>query len=160
MGAADWLRTKVVTKLARLNITVPDELYERMEKWRDRLNLSRICQDAISRELNKIEEIPEEVRNMHEALSRLGEQKAKADRSSFRRGVHDGLEWAREAEYASLKRWGEQTVTAEWIEEALRGPAAHKIVAYRDDVTWEIKPYGEGWIAGVRQFWDRVKHRL
>ncbi len=146
--------------MARLNITVPEELYARMEKWRDRLNLSRICQEAISRELNKIEEIPEEVRNMHEALSRLGQQKAKADRSSFRKGVYDGLEWARQAEYAFLKRWGEQAITDESLEEALRGPAARTAAANRNDATWEIKPYGEGWIAGVRQFWERVKHRL
>ena len=41
--------------MARLNITVPDELYERIEKWRERLNLSRICQDAIGREIDKLE---------------------------------------------------------------------------------------------------------
>lgn len=146
--------------MARLNITVPDELYDRIEKWRDRLNLSRICQDAIGRELDKIEVIPDEVRKMNEALSRLGQQKAKADRSCFRKGVYDGLEWARQAEYASLKRWGEQDATIESIEEALRGPAARSVSAHRDDPTWEPKPYGEGWTAGVRQFWDRAKNRL
>ncbi len=146
--------------LARLNITVPDALYDRIEKWRDRLNLSRVCQEAISRELDKIEEIPAEVRIMNEALSRLGQQKAKADRSSFRKGVYDGLEWARQGDYASLKRWGEQAVTAELIEQALRGPAARTAAAHRDDPTWEPKPYGEGWSAGVRQFWERAKSRI
>jgi post-segregation antitoxin (ccd killing protein) len=47
--------------MPRLNITVPQDLYDRLEKWRDRLNLSRICQDALARELARLEEIPDEV---------------------------------------------------------------------------------------------------
>lgn len=146
--------------MARLNITVPDELYERIEKWRERLNLSRICQDAIARELDKLELVPGEVREMQEALSRLGEQKAKVERSCFRKGVYDGLEWAREADYPVLKRWGEQLQSDPAWEEVLRGPAAEAAAAHSEDIDWHAQPYAEGWIAGVQQFWNRAKQRL
>jgi hypothetical protein len=146
--------------VARLNITVPDELYERVEKWRERLNLSRICQAAISREIEKLELVPEDVRQMHQALSRLGQQKAKVERSCFRKGVYDGLEWARQAEYAVLKRWGEQAASAGAPDEALRGPAAGSASAHSNAIDWHPQPYAEGWIAGVRQFWDRARNRL
>lgn len=146
--------------MARLNITVPDELYQRIEKWRDRLNLSRLCQDAISREIDKLELVPEDVRQMHEALSRLGEEKANVERSCFRKGVYDGLEWAREAEYAALKQWGEQAPEADALEAALRGPAADAAAAHSSGIDWHPQPYAEGWIAGVRQFWGRAKNRL
>jgi len=146
--------------LARLNITVPDELYQRIERWRDRLNLSRLCQDAISREIDKLELVPEDVRQMQEALTRLGQEKANVERSCFRKGVYDGLEWARQAEYAALKRWGEQDASGGVLDEALRGPAAGSAVAHSRNVDWHPQPYAEGWIAGVRQFWDRAKNRL
>jgi hypothetical protein len=143
-----------------LNITVPDELYERIENWRERLNLSRICQDAISRELDKLELVPEDVRRMQEALSRLGKEKAKVERSCFRMGVYDGLDWARQADYVALKRWGEQTPQAEALEEVLGGPAADAAASHRDKADWHAQPYAEGWIAGVHQFWERAKNRL
>lgn len=146
--------------LARLNITVPDELYERIERWRERLNLSRICQDAIAREIDKLELVPEDVRRMQQALSRLGEQKAKVERACFRKGVYDGLEWAREADYPLLKRWGEQPAAMEAIEEVLRGPAAATAARHSEADDWHPEPYGEGWIAGVQQFWERAKKRL
>jgi post-segregation antitoxin (ccd killing protein) len=146
--------------LARLNITIPDELHVRIEKWRERLNISRVCQDAIRRELDKLEQLPEEVRHMHEALSRLGQQKARVERSSFRKGVHDGLEWARQAEYPLLKHWGERTADGEFLGEVLKGPAASAAATHSGDAAWEPKPYAEGWIAGVQQFWERARSRL
>jgi len=145
--------------LARLNITVPDELYERVERWRDRINLSKICQEAIARELSKLEELPDEVRNMQEALTRLGREKATVERSCFRQGVFDGLEWARGAEYAALRRWGERQGNGA-VEEALRGPAAESAARHEDESSWDAKPYAEGWMAGVQQFWQRAKKNL
>jgi hypothetical protein len=145
--------------LARLNITVPDELYERVERWRDRINLSKVCQDAIARELDKLEHLPDEVQNMHEALTRLGREKAKVERSCFRKGVFDGLEWARGAEYGLLKRWGEHQGNGA-VEEALRGPAAESASQHEDNPSWDARPYAEGWMAGVQQFWQRAKKNL
>lgn len=145
--------------MARLNITIPDELSERVERWRDGLNLSRVCQEAISRELDRLEQIPVEVISMHAALARLGREKAKVEQSSFRKGVHDGLEWARGAEYALLKRWGKRHGDAVF-DEALRGPASGSASRHENDPTWDPKPYAEGWIAGVNQFWERAKKRL
>lgn len=146
--------------MPRLNITVPQELYERIDRWRDRLNLSRICQEAIARELSKLEEIPDEVRTMHEALDRLQREKAAAERSWFRRGVHDGLEWARGAEYGTLKRWGGERIMPESIQQVLSGPAKEAAGRYIDDQAWDSVRYGEGWLTGVNQFWIRVKDRI
>lgn len=146
--------------MARMNITIPDELYGRLERWRDRVNVSRICQDAITRELNKLEELPSEVTQMQRALARLGQQKAQVDRLSFRKGVYDGLEWARDAEYPALKQWGEQTADEDALESVLRGPAAAKASGYVNDASWEASPYAEGWLAGVHQFWERAKKHL
>lgn len=146
--------------MARLNITIPDDLHERIDRWRERLNISRICQDAIRRELDKLEQIPGEVQDMHAALSRLGQQKAKIERSCFRKGVHDGLEWARQADYADLKRWGERQPNGELLDEVLRGPATDSAAGHETEVAWEPRPYAEGWIAGVHQFWERARNRL
>jgi hypothetical protein len=97
---------------------------------------------------------------MHEVLGRLGREKASAERAWFRRGVHDGLEWARRAEYGPLRRWGGEPATPETAEQALEGPAVDTARRYQEDSAWDPRPYGEGWLTGVQQFWSRVKNRI
>lgn len=146
--------------MARLNITVPSELYNRIEKWRDRLNLSRICQEAIAREIAKLEDIPGEVRELQEVLARLEREKAAMERRWFRQGVQDGLNWGKGADYAALKRWGTAPISPETIREAVAGVAKDSAGKYTEDPSWDAIPYGEGWLTGVAQLWARVKDRL
>ncbi|HEV7214100.1 MAG TPA: hypothetical protein VGP33_03165, partial [Chloroflexota bacterium] len=41
--------------MARLNLTVPDPLYERLDRLRDRVNVSKICATALEKELDMLE---------------------------------------------------------------------------------------------------------
>jgi hypothetical protein len=41
----------------KLTITIPDELGERLEQWRDRMNISRVCAEAIAEEIDRLESI-------------------------------------------------------------------------------------------------------
>ena len=40
--------------MARLSISIPDELYERLERHRDQLNLSRICAASLQDEVERL----------------------------------------------------------------------------------------------------------
>ncbi len=44
--------------MARLNLTVPDPLYERLEQVRDRVNVSKVCAVALEKELDMIQARP------------------------------------------------------------------------------------------------------
>ena len=39
----------------KLTITIPDELSERLELWRDRMNISKVCAEAIAEEIGRLE---------------------------------------------------------------------------------------------------------
>ena len=39
----------------KLTITIPDELGERLEPWRDRMNISKVCAEAIEEEIGRLE---------------------------------------------------------------------------------------------------------
>jgi hypothetical protein len=39
----------------KLTITIPDELGERLELWRDRMNISKVCAEAIAEEIGRLE---------------------------------------------------------------------------------------------------------
>jgi hypothetical protein len=42
----------------------------------------------------------------------------------------------------------------------LRGPAAESAARHEEEPSWDAKPYAEGWMAGVQQFWQRAKKSL
>jgi hypothetical protein len=77
--------------MARVNISIPDALYERLDRQRDRINASRVCASALEKELDMIEgraaiadpEIAQLVQRLQTARERW-----------YARGREDGRRWA------------------------------------------------------------------
>ncbi len=77
--------------MARLNITIPDPLYERLEQVRDRLNISKICANALEKELTMLEgRRPITDPKIAQLLQRL-----QGDHERwYQRGYEDATQWA------------------------------------------------------------------
>ena len=77
--------------MARLNITLPDLLYARLEQLRDRINLSKVCAVALEKEVTMLEGQPTITDpRIAQLLQRL-----QSTRERWRqRGSEDGLQWA------------------------------------------------------------------
>jgi post-segregation antitoxin (ccd killing protein) len=41
--------------MPNLTISISDELYTRMEQWRDRINISQVCEKALAKETHRLE---------------------------------------------------------------------------------------------------------
>ena len=77
--------------MARMNISVPDPLYERLDRLRDRVNASKVCASALEKELDMIEgrtaladpDIEQLVQRLQGTRERW-----------YERGREDGKQWA------------------------------------------------------------------
>lgn len=89
--------------MGRINLYIADALEERMAGYRDRLNWSRIAQEAFEQAI-KIEEMKGE--NMQEAqLERLRVSRKANAETNHARGFARGKEWALDrAEFDELER--------------------------------------------------------
>src|SRR5690349_16319221 len=77
--------------MARLNITIPDALYERLEELRDRINLSKVCANALEKEVAMLERQPNITDpRIAQLLKRLQGTKERW----YQRGREDGIQWA------------------------------------------------------------------
>jgi hypothetical protein len=77
--------------MARLNITIPDALYERLEQIRDRINLSKVCANALEKEVAMLERQPNITDpRIAQLLKRLQGTKERW----YQRGHEDGIQWA------------------------------------------------------------------
>jgi hypothetical protein len=113
--------------VARLNITLPDPLYERLKRLEDRVNASKVCSVALERELDMIEARPETTDpDIQRAIDRL---QSAADRWRDR-GRRDGRCWAieeatrdelRELDNSSTITWpksfNRESAIADWIKQ-------------------------------------------
>ncbi len=77
--------------MARMNISVPDPLYERLDRLRDRVNASKVCASALEKELDMIEGRPALADpDIERLLSRLEGTRERW----YGRGRDDGKRWA------------------------------------------------------------------
>ena len=77
--------------MARLNITLPDTLYARLEQLRDRINLSKVCALALEKEVTMLEGQP----NISDPrIARLLQRLQSTRERWHQRGSEDGLQWA------------------------------------------------------------------
>lgn len=101
--------------MARLNISVPDPVYERLDRLRDRLNASRVCTAALEQELDRIEGRPAApaAQKLGHIVDRIVDRLEGKRDEWYRRGREDGQVWA--AEVASLKEL--HRVGEEWTDD-------------------------------------------
>ena len=89
----------------RINISIPDELYERLQEYKGRVNVSKVCQDAISDVIRKKETFKRSVTEMpelEEIIERLRKEKNYSRHKVFELGEMVGISWAKQADYETL----------------------------------------------------------
>lgn len=84
-----------------ITISVPDDLAAQVEKWRDRMNISKVCQKALETGIFRLEHLPKFGKDLEETLERLRTEKER----SYSVGWEVGVEYVKnEVDLAELRR--------------------------------------------------------
>lgn len=84
-----------------ITITVPDELGAKLEKWRDRMDISKVCQKALQTAVFRLEHSPNFGKDLEATLERLRTEKE----NSYSVGWEVGVEYVKnEADLAEVRR--------------------------------------------------------
>lgn len=89
----------------RINISISDELHDRLQVFKDDINVSNICQKAITEIVERKEDFRKRMKEspeMESTLERLKKQKYGNQGILLKRGEKDGEEWAKIAHYDEL----------------------------------------------------------
>ncbi len=91
----------------KFNLSVPDELAEKIEARREYLgNLSALFQDAVMEKIHKQEEFERRLKgdvDMQAVVERLKQEKMDVEGDYREQGQRAGLAWAKAASYSDLK---------------------------------------------------------
>lgn len=167
--------------MARLNISVPDELYKRLDRIRDRVNASKVCSAALEKELDMVDgnallARPDDSR-VERLVARLRQQQDETQRR-FAQGREDGEAWALETATLNELHLLEQSAAGiNHIDpnqfdpedvEGLEDDLPESFLATRagsDDDPRRMDAmargvYVLGWFRGVGELWNAARGRL
>lgn len=156
----------------RITVTVPRDLFNRLQEVKDGINISRVCQEGLAMAVKL-----EEIKNMKgdDSMKALAEklkvQKKASQKQDKEAGFEAGHERALEFDYEDFKIF-------ENIAAALkgwRGDPFQLVASFIDpdcfeEFFWDrdrnaefftdFDAYLEGFIGGVMEVWGRVKYKI
>lgn len=154
----------------KVTVSIPDMLHEKMEKWRESFNLSKMFQDAVTDAIQKKEELQKRIRedlDLNQIVERLRQEKMHSEGKYQETGKIDGVRWARAAHYEDLmyaRAWDDfagaakDRVLGDYFTEKLRTSGLMEGTAEGDNPY--LRVYLEGWKSGVEQFWSEICDKL
>ena len=92
----------------RINVSVPDDLFEQIKNYKDDLNLSGIFQKAVAEKIEakeKYRQFKEQKRgkSMQDIISRLKKEKEEFETSSYEDGRKEGYALATDLNFEELQ---------------------------------------------------------
>jgi hypothetical protein len=156
----------------RINISVPDDLYQKIQTFKERLHVSRICQEALLRAI-RIEEMRSQVDDDIEQLAIVfKEERKEYSQKFYEEGFRDGMkdafktdyEWMcqvayrRDAPPEEVFEIGASKDTDEKLANNAFETADMTDDGYLLDDAHDF--YVEGWVAGFIDVWYRVCAKL
>jgi hypothetical protein len=140
--------------MARINVSVPDSLRERMSALDQQVNWSEVAQLAFEREIIAHNNL--EIEDMEQVIERLKVSKAEHEKAENELGKKEGHEWAcRVASYGDLKKVSDLELVgsgfATQFDEALGNDWRNRVSFWIDEETGRVRPPSDEYVFG---FWD------
>ncbi len=165
----------------RINISIPGELNERMSHFKDRLNMSRICQEAIAHVV-RLEEIKAKaIPDIDSLAARLKEEKMQYGKDFIEKGFECGIKDAygmsldtfleiqffREGDYLGKLAQNQMctyedmfSFASKKTEKSLEDLENDNYAGDKWGLETMLQPtkfFVSGWLKGVGHIWDKVK---
>ncbi len=154
----------------KVTISIPDMLHEKLEKWRESFNLSKMFQDAVSEAIQKKEEFQKRIRedlDLGQVVERLRREKMQSEGNYFESGKNDGIQWAKTAHYDHLQYALQWTNLENATKDQVLGDYfrhIHQSNRLLDSSTYCTSEYFlnylQGWKQGIEQLWEEVREKL
>ena len=151
-------------------ILLPDDLFEKIEKLKDSIDISEVCSRALQKEIDKMEKQQKQEIPMERGRIEIKVETEDYIRLWKARGFEDGI---RDAEtfnyrafmeilnvYKSLESVPDRFSPDEMIPGEIYDSILHPRLKDLEDTSPERRNYLIGWIEGVVRKWNMVKDRF
>lgn len=156
----------------KITLSVPDELHEKMDKWRSSINFSKTFQKAIDSIIAKKENFNKrliEDIDLSDVLKRLKKEKLDFEEKYKNLGKNLGFEWSKAAHYTDLiyavdwKPKGDPTKDdrlGNYFSSVISSDPYLKTKKIIDEKNENLTKLLIGWKEAVTEFWIEIKDKL
>ena len=159
----------------KITISVPDELHDKMQTYKNEFNFSKIFQETMADQIKRKEDFQRRLKedvDMGATIERLKRQKAELEQDLYEVGKKEGLRFAQSAHYEDLVKAIDLEIihgtTRDIFDTELFEDYFNEIeeglgFETRLDIggiTDEFSQYVQGWLEGVQAFWNEVCDKL
>jgi hypothetical protein len=141
-----------------INISLPEELFERLKEVKNQINVSGVCQNALETEIEFCE-LKMKGSTMS-TIERLTRQKEQFDEKYIEQGKAAGIKDAGEMDYEDLMEVvnaNERIYKTDYYQNEMEDQLKE---ISNDDPAFNEDKYLEGWVEGVNEFWEEIKDEL
>jgi hypothetical protein len=151
--------------MPRITISIPADLKDQLAEGRVRkgLNVSRICQEALRREVRRVLQLPLDLERMDLLLSRLRQQREQLQDQWFGMGANDARAWVEErASYQEMAGLGELGMQNRQSALKRRPPLAlsESLQNLASQEGFNQESYTKGWATALGLMWEAIKDKL
>lgn len=151
--------------MPRITISIPADLKNQLAEGRVRkgLNVSRICQEALRREVRRVLHLPLDLERMDLVLSRLRQQREQLQDQWFGLGANDARAWVEErASYREVAGLGELGMQNRVSALNRRPPLAlsESLQNLSSQEGFNRESYTKGWATALGLMWEAIKDKL
>lgn len=166
----------------KFNLSVPDDLAEKIERKREHLgSLSAIFQKAVAEKIKTKEEFEQRLEGeeeMVEIIKRLKKEKAALEGNYLERGREEGLRWAKAASYEDLEYAARRfdptdkdglydpsiplhdDILGHYFIDSLEGDHLTNPESDEDELNEFAKQWLTGWLQAVAEFWSHIEPKV
>jgi len=154
----------------KINVSIPDKLLTRMEPFRDRLAISRICQRAIERAIQLEEVAVMDIPEREKLIKRLQIERVESPQIWQETGFRHGVEDANKLHFEDFNfisnvyigmLFPEDKRDDSYVSKSINVLKGYEVVIDRIKIMKsegiDIDIYMRGWIQGVMEIWKQIK---
>ncbi|MDA3955833.1 hypothetical protein [Oceanispirochaeta sp.] len=154
----------------KITLTVPDDLYHKIDRWRSGFNLSRIFQDAVGDAIRKKEDFQKrmgEDTSLNDVIARLKKEKENWEERLAFQAEKAGTFWASNAHYEDLilavNTKEDQVLQIPQVQKQI-SDTIQQLCQFPEALQERLEnikaTVQEGWLKGVKNFWETVGDKL
>jgi len=149
--------------MAKISIHIPDDVLAKVRKHKDRLNISRVCSNALLKEVEIVSNIPPMVDETKALIERLRQGMQAQQLTSFNLGVKLAQSYMSKVSYDRLRASGtfvpsnnKPIVLPNEVEEYLERFSLEK----KSKHPLHRQSFLRGWHVVMKRTWETVKDKI
>ncbi|MBU2560753.1 MAG: hypothetical protein KKD17_00495 [Nanoarchaeota archaeon] len=149
--------------MAKISIHIPDDVLARVREHKDSLNISKVCSNALLKEVEMIANVPPMVEQTRKLIERLRSDVHSQHMESFNLGVRLAQDFLSRSSYDQLRYWGSMVfsekkrfVLPEEIEDYIERCSLEKRFRH----PFHRNSFVRGWLGVMQRTWETVKDKV